>query len=478
MSKEENEENINIIIEKKKLILNLNDENENVSIHEEEMNPVEIKFESSQEEYSRSSKKIPHCKSQPVLAVNIDSMNLVDYQVEEESKEEEENQKIETNLIKENNEVSENVSIHEEKINIVQVSFGDDQNQEDNKKFLNKIIHNKSQPVFNINIDSMNFVDYQVKEKDEEIINKNNNEPKLFYDSYPENMKEEKILMIKQKPKVTTEITHLTQQIPDYNENIEQMKEINVYDSHTNTLLLPPPPKHSRRSSQNSFNHTNNYTNNNIFVNSNNNINKNINLNFIIDSNQKNFEKTKDFSNNNNDEAGEELLDTPLEIQDYQIQNNNPSNNLLTPFNNHQLFLKICNLLFQLKEIKNVVPYSSQTKRTELLLDRGLLLCLYVKQIFKENEISVDDFIVSKRFRKFIGEDFDVVVLDENFWMDQKVDRYARTPQREKIPMERWFMMKEKAFTDNLTKCFKLNKNGKFRETYNWLMSFQGGNYN
>ena len=69
----------------------------------------------------------------------------------------------------------------------------------------------------------------------------------------------------------------------------------------------------------------------------------------------------------------------------------------------------------------------------------------------------------------------DLKLLDENYWMNQKVDKYARTEQRQRIPQEKWFMLKDNSFTPNLMKCFDLNRT-KFIETYNWLQSLENKN--
>ena len=71
--------------------------------------------------------------------------------------------------------------------------------------------------------------------------------------------------------------------------------------------------------------------------------------------------------------------------------------------------------------------------------------------------------------------DVDLKLLDENYWMNQKVDKYARTEQRQRIPQEKWFMLKDNSFTPNLMKCFDLNRT-KFIETYNWLQSLENKN--
>ena len=137
-----------------------------------------------------------------------------------------------------------------------------------------------------------------------------------------------------------------------------------------------------------------------------------------------------------------------------------------------ETYEKITSIIEELIEIDKVVPFCEEKNRKELLLDRGLLLCLHVDDIMKDYETNIEDI---KHFKRTNNIEFDCNLLDENYWMNQKVDRYARTPQRQVIPCERWFMMKEKDFTSNLKKCFNMNRNG-FYKVYNWLNSFNDNN--
>ena len=145
----------------------------------------------------------------------------------------------------------------------------------------------------------------------------------------------------------------------------------------------------------------------------------------------------------------------------------------LKPFTD-ELYLKIKSYLNDLKDIDSVVPYCQEKNRKELLLDRGLLLCLKVNEIIDEHDINLEKILNYKNQEKI---DIDKKILDENFWMNQKVDKYARTEQRKVIPQERWFMLKDNNFTPNLKKCFELNRN-KFIDTYNWLNSLENNNDN
>ena len=133
------------------------------------------------------------------------------------------------------------------------------------------------------------------------------------------------------------------------------------------------------------------------------------------------------------------------------------------------LYEKICKYIDEIKEIDSVVPFCEEKNRKELLLDRGLLLCLKVNEIMDDCGMNFENILSYKKDRKIQIES---KLLDENYWMNQKVDKYARTEQRKRIPQERWFMIKDNSFTPNLNKCFALNR-GKFKDTYNWLNSLE-----
>ena len=138
------------------------------------------------------------------------------------------------------------------------------------------------------------------------------------------------------------------------------------------------------------------------------------------------------------------------------------------PFS-EKIYKKLYSYINDLKEIDKVVPYCKEKNKKELLLDRGLILCLKVNEIVEEIQINIDEVLNFKKDQKI---EVDLKLLDENYWMNQKVDKYARTEQRKVIPQERWFMLKDNSFTPNLMKCFELNRN-KFIDTYNWLNSFE-----
>ena len=87
-------------------------------------------------------------------------------------------------------------------------------------------------------------------------------------------------------------------------------------------------------------------------------------------------------------------------------------------------------------------------------------------------QVNIDDVLNYKKDEKI---EVDLQLLDENYWMNQKVDKYARSEQRKRIPQERWFMLKDNSFTPNLKKCFALNRS-KFIDTYNWLNSLEKNN--
>ena len=134
-----------------------------------------------------------------------------------------------------------------------------------------------------------------------------------------------------------------------------------------------------------------------------------------------------------------------------------------------KIYNKISLYINDLKEIDKVVPYCKEKKKKELLLDRGLILCLKVNEIVEDLQVNIDEVLNFNKEKKI---EVDLKLLDENYWMNQKVDKYARTEQRKVIPQERWFMLKDNSFTPNLMKCFELNRN-KFIDTYNWLNSLE-----
>ena len=136
------------------------------------------------------------------------------------------------------------------------------------------------------------------------------------------------------------------------------------------------------------------------------------------------------------------------------------------------LNIKMKSYINDLIEINSVVPFCQEKNRKELLLDRGLLLCLKVNEIIDEYDITLEKILDLKNKENI---EIDNKIFDENFWMNQKVDKYARTEQRKVIPQERWFMLKDNNFTPNLKKCFQLNRN-KFIDTYNWLNSLENNN--
>ena len=137
-----------------------------------------------------------------------------------------------------------------------------------------------------------------------------------------------------------------------------------------------------------------------------------------------------------------------------------------------KLYQKIYTYINDLKEIDKVVPFCQEKNRKELLLDRGLLLCLKVNEIIEDSQFNIDEALNYKKNQRI---EMDLKLLDENYWMNQKVDKYARTEQRQRIPQEKWFMLKDNSFTPNLMKCFDLNRT-KFIDTYNWLNSLEKNN--
>ena len=209
----------------------------------------------------------------------------------------------------------------------------------------------------------------------------------------------------------------------------------------------------------------------------------NNNTNLINQNNQIPLQDTNNFKNTNNTgednfySSNEDIINygentfkdnnnkNPINIENKNIENKNLSKSNF----NSDIYDRICLFINDIKEIDKVVPFCEEKNRKELLLDRGLLLCLKVNEIMEECDINIDNILFYKRNDNI---EVDKKLLDENYWMNQKVDKYARTEQRKRIPQERWFMIKDNSFTPNLNKCFALNR-GKFKDTYNWLNSLE-----
>ena len=207
------------------------------------------------------------------------------------------------------------------------------------------------------------------------------------------------------------------------------------------------------------------------------------NTNLINQNNQIPLQDTNNFKNTNNTgedyfySSNEDIINygentfkdnnnkNPINIEKKNNENKNLSKNNF----NSDIYDRICLFINDIKEIDKVVPFCEEKNRKELLLDRGLLLCLKVNEIMEECDINIDNILFYKRNDNI---EVDKKLLDENYWMNQKVDKYARTEQRKRIPQERWFMIKDNSFTPNLNKCFALNR-GKFKDTYNWLNSLE-----
>ena len=209
----------------------------------------------------------------------------------------------------------------------------------------------------------------------------------------------------------------------------------------------------------------------------------NNNINLINQNNQIPLQDTNNFKNTNNTgednfyssnediiNYGENTLKDNNNMNPNNLEKKNIDNKNLSKKNfNPDIYDKICLFINDIKEIDKVVPFCEEKNRKELLLDRGLLLCLKVNEIMEECDINIDNILFYKRNDNI---EVDKKLLDENYWMNQKVDKYARTEQRKRIPQERWFMIKDNSFTPNLNKCFALNR-GKFKDTYNWLNSLE-----
>lgn len=305
---------------------------------------------------------------------------------------------------KEENNKNEN---HEnlEELMVVNVECCNENDNEFSKQNVNsKIFKSKSQPIFKLSVDSMNLVEYQI------------NQNEKGYKTMDEKLYVNKINQDFQ------------------NQGVELMEQ-NEEEEEVGDFRPEPRPQSQKIREQ------------------------------IIEAKyNENKYGDKDYD--------DELIDRPVEIQNCPIEEQENKEEdfkeIVQPKINEGIYNKICSLFSEIKEIDKVVPFCIERNRNEMLLDRGLLLCQYVKQIMNSNYISFDDIL---NFKANNNIDIDEMLLDDEYWMSQKVDKYARTPQRQKIPKERWFMLKDKSFKDNLHKCFDLNKK-KFSSTYKWLMSF------
>ena len=203
--------------------------------------------------------------------------------------------------------------------------------------------------------------------------------------------------------------------------------------------------------------------------NNDNNLNPENNPNINTFNNKKNITEKENIIYSANDEIIN--YDTNIFNNNQNLINVEEINQKSSKINtiNYNIYDKIYLYINDIKEIDNVVPFCQEKKRKELLLDRGLLLCLKVNELMNDNDIKIDDIYL---YKKNDNIEIDNKLLDENYWMNQKVDKYARTEQRQRIPQERWFMIKDNSFTPNLNKCFALNR-GKFIDTYNWLNSLE-----
>ena len=196
---------------------------------------------------------------------------------------------------------------------------------------------------------------------------------------------------------------------------------------------------------------------------------KNVNSNFQSQNNdtgeQNAFLSNEDLINydTNNINSNPNLINNNNEINKQTPKNNTKKYKINNVYNKIVIYIK------DIKEIDKIVPFCEERNRKELLLDRGLLLCLKVNELINDCGININDILF---YQKNDNLEIDSKLLDENYWMNQKVDKYARTEQRKRIPQERWFMLKDNSFTPNLNKCFALNR-GKFINTYNWLNSLE-----
>ena len=148
-----------------------------------------------------------------------------------------------------------------------------------------------------------------------------------------------------------------------------------------------------------------------------------------------------------------------------------------------RVYLIMCDL----NEIEKSIPLCNNIEKREMLLDRGLSLSQLLEKLIQNYNITLNDIknengknianhfnfektgIVYHNKKVFINKD----LLNENYWTSKKIDRYEKTEERKKIPVEFWYHLTDKKFSGELKKCYDLNKKGSFMDNYNWLFNPQ-----
>ena len=139
----------------------------------------------------------------------------------------------------------------------------------------------------------------------------------------------------------------------------------------------------------------------------------NNNINLINQNNQIPFQETNNLKNTNNTvednfySSNEDIINygentfkdnnnknNPINLEKKNIDDNNLSKKKC----NSDIYDKICLFINDIKEIDKVVPFCEEKNRKELLLDRGLLLCLKVNEIMDESDINIDNILFYKKY--------------------------------------------------------------------------------
>ena len=146
---------------------------------------------------------------------------------------------------------------------------------------------------------------------------------------------------------------------------------------------------------------------------------------------------------------------------------------------------KVYSIMCDLNEIEKSIPVCNNIQKREMLLDRGLSLSQLLQQLIETYNITLYD--IKKENGKNITNHFDFdrtgivyhnqrininkELLNQEYWTSKKIDRYEKTEERKKIPLEFWYHLTDKKFIGELKKCFELHRKGNFMENYNWLFN-------
>ena len=205
---------------------------------------------------------------------------------------------------------------------------------------------------------------------------------------------------------------------------------------------------------------------------------------------QKNFIDTNYYSNI---PPEDNLIESQKNINNFEISN--PVNGLIPTFSQtfgkdketfhktDKVFQdKVKEIIHDLNEIEKVLPFCENVSNREMLLDRGISLSQLLQDLCKSKGIDYNIFLEKEKYKlleKLPINNPSVIyhtkknkinpeLINLNFWMNQKIDRYEKTEERKKIPREFWYHLKSAKFIGELGKCFELNRQS-YQNNYNWL---------